>query len=78
MSAGRGFNDVHLVDALEALPCIARWFVAEWAPWYGPDGPGDAESDLKACRSRSEVPLCLVALGGRLASRAGCDLPQTS
>ena len=27
-----------------------------------PNGPGDAKSDLAACRSRDELPICLVAL----------------
>ena len=33
----------------------ARWY-------YGPGGPGDAESDLAACRGRGALPICLVAL----------------
>ena len=55
---------VHLLEAPEALPTLARWFVEEWAPYYGPDGPGDAERDLAACRGRDELPICLVALSG--------------
>ena len=55
---------VHLCDAPAAAPTLARWFVEEWAPWYGPDGPGDAAADLAACRSRDAMPLCLVALRG--------------
>jgi GNAT superfamily N-acetyltransferase len=47
------------------LPSLARRFVEEWAPWYGPDGAGNAEDDLKACRSQNELPLCLVILGER-------------
>ena len=53
---------VHLAEAPEAAPTLARWFVAEWAPWYGPGGAGDAEADLAACRSREALPICLVAL----------------
>jgi GNAT superfamily N-acetyltransferase len=55
---------VHVLDAPEAVPTLARWFVEEWSPWYGPDGPGDAQADLAACSSRSELPICLVALNG--------------
>ena len=51
----------HLIDAPEAVPILVDWFVAEWTPWYGPEGPGDAESDLAACSSRDTLPLCLVA-----------------
>ena len=45
-----------------AAPVLARWFVEEWTPWYGPDGPGDATSDLAACTGRDALPICLVAL----------------
>jgi GNAT superfamily N-acetyltransferase len=54
---------VHLLEAPGVVPTLARWFVEEWAPWYGPDGGGDAESDIAACRSRTRLPICLVALG---------------
>lgn len=53
---------VHLLDAPEAVPTLVRWFVAEWEPWYGPAGDGDAESDFAACRDRGALPICLVAL----------------
>ena len=53
---------VHLFEVPELAPTLERWFIEEWTPWYGPDGPGDAESDLSACRSRDELPICLVAL----------------
>lgn len=71
-SAPARFRIVHLVDAPEAASTLARWFVAEWEHWYGPDGPGDAASDLAASRSRDELPLCLVAvsLEGRVLGTA--------
>ena len=53
---------VHLLQVPEVAPVLARWFVEEWTPWYGPEGRGDAETDLAACRSRDTLPLCLVAL----------------
>lgn len=53
---------LHLIDRPEALPELARLFVAEWEPWYGPNGKGDAEADLRACDNRDALPLCLVAL----------------
>lgn len=53
---------VHLCDVPSAAPILARWFVEEWGPWYGPGGAGNAESDLAACRSRDALPICLVAL----------------
>ena len=51
----------HLADIPEALPELAQWFRAEWAPFYGPDGPGDAEADLHASMNRDALPICLVA-----------------
>ena len=53
---------VHLMDAPEVATKLERWFIDEWSPWYGPDGPGDAAMDLAACRSRDALPICLVVL----------------
>lgn len=66
MNAAKGPNlkIVHLLDVPGAAALLARWFVAEWGTWYGPDGPGDADSDLAACSRRDALPLCLVALNG--------------
>ncbi len=62
MTSHLNIRIVHLLEAPEVAPMLERWFIEEWMPWYGPDGPGDAESDLAACRSRDELPICLVAL----------------
>lgn len=51
----------HLFEAPEALPLLARWFVEEWGPYYGPEGPGDAEADLRAANDSGRLPICLVA-----------------
>jgi GNAT superfamily N-acetyltransferase len=53
---------IHLVEAPETVPTLARWFVEEWAPYYGPDGPGVAEEDLMACCNRDQIPIALVAV----------------
>ena len=52
----------HLCDVPEMLPVLEAWFVREWEPWYGPNGAGDAQRDLTACKSRDSLPICLVAL----------------
>lgn len=62
MASQMDFRIAHLFEAPEALPTLARWFVEEWEPWYGPDGEGDAEGDLAVCASRDALPVCLVAL----------------
>lgn len=62
MATRQDLSIVHLLEAPGAAPVLARWFVEEWTPWYGPDGQGDASRDLAACRSRDQLPVCLVAL----------------
>ncbi len=54
---------VHLVDFPQAIPVLTRWFIEEWEPFYGPEGPGDAKADLSACCRRDDLPIGLVALG---------------
>jgi len=51
-----------LVDHPELLPKLVEWFEAEWEPYYGADGPGDARADLAESMNRDALPICLVAL----------------
>jgi predicted N-acetyltransferase YhbS len=51
----------HLCDLPDLVATLESWFVAEWEPWYGPAGGGDAKADLAACTSHDALPLCLVA-----------------
>jgi GNAT superfamily N-acetyltransferase len=51
----------HLADYPEAIPVIRRWFEQEWAAYYSPGGPGDAEQDLLAYASRGTLPVGLIA-----------------
>jgi len=62
MAERRNLRIIHLLEAPDVAAELARWFIDEWTPWYGPDGEGDAEADLAACSSRSKLPICLVAL----------------
>ncbi|WP_136658822.1 GNAT family N-acetyltransferase [Nitratireductor sp. XY-223] len=52
----------HLADLPECIPLLAGWFVAEWEPYYGAAGPGDAKSDLADCCRRDGLPTALVAV----------------
>lgn len=54
---------VPLADMPEAIPTLAVFFLAEWEPYYGPDGPGDAEADLTECLNREHLPIAFVARG---------------
>ena len=62
----------HLSEIPDAVPVLAAWFVEEWMPYYGPDGPGDALADLEACGNGTTLPVCLVALdeGGEVLGTA--------
>ena len=53
---------VNLLEAPDKAPELARWYVAEWEPWYGPDGAGDAAADIAAYSGRDALPVCLIAL----------------
>lgn len=53
-----------LADHEAALLPLARLFESEWPPYYGPDGPGDAERDLREGCRPAGLPLTLVALSG--------------
>ena len=45
----------------DLLPLLAAWFKSEWPAYYGPGGPADAATDLRAYSSDSTVPIGLVA-----------------
>ena len=51
-----------LIDHPETIPQLVQWFEAEWAPYYGPDGPGVAKTDLRESANRDELPIALVSL----------------
>lgn len=50
-----------LAEHLQAVPELATWFKTEWPHWYGPGGPGDAESDLLAYANHGSLPLGVIA-----------------
>ena len=51
-----------LADHIEAIPTLKRWFELEWAPYYGPNGPGDAQKDIADSCNRDKLPVSLVAI----------------
>ncbi len=59
------FKIRYLADVPQAVPRLADYFRAEWRPYYGPSGPGDAAADIKACCQTDRLPLALVAIGHR-------------
>lgn len=55
---------VPLAAARDHIPTLVRWFEAEWAPWYGPNGHGDARHDLDRAARHAGLPYALIALAG--------------
>ncbi|MCR9135844.1 MAG: GNAT family N-acetyltransferase [Alphaproteobacteria bacterium] len=53
---------VPLADVTDTIAELADLLVAEWEPYYGPRGPGNAVDDLRARCNRNELPIALVAL----------------
>ncbi len=64
-----------LSDHPNVISELANWYVAEWGPYYGETGPGDARADLEARRSREALPLGIVAMeDGRVLATAALGL----
>jgi GNAT superfamily N-acetyltransferase len=53
-----------LADHKKVLPILTDWYLSEWEPYYGVDGPGDAKADLESRCNYKEIPLGLVAIEG--------------
>ena len=51
-----------LAEVPEAVPKLVKLFQEEWEAYYGPDGPGIAESDIWECCQINSIPLTLVAI----------------
>lgn len=51
----------YLADSPEVLQELEAWFLKEWEPYYGPNGPGDAAEDLRASCNHRVLPITLVA-----------------
>lgn len=51
-----------LADHPQALDTLKLWFQQEWAPYYGPAGPGNARQDLEDCCNLNELPIGLQAI----------------
>ena len=50
-----------LKDCPSAIPELVDLFLAEWTPWYGPGGNGNAEADLLSCLNSERLPIAVVA-----------------
>ena len=68
-----------LADHTEAIATLADWYLLEWEPYYGVDGPGDARADLKSRCNRKKTPIGLVAIeGDQVCGTIALDLDVTT
>ncbi len=68
-----------ICDHCEAISTLALWYEAEWQPYYGVDGPGDARADLEARCNRYQIPIGLVAVeDDRILGTVALDLDVTT
>ena len=51
----------YLSNHREMLPILKLWFETEWASYYGPEGPGDAQTDLATYANGTNLPVGVVA-----------------
>ena len=51
-----------LAEVPEVVPKLVELFQEEWEAYYGPEGPGIAESDLWECCQINSIPLTLIAI----------------
>ena len=58
-----GFRIGRLADHQHCVAALAAAYRAEWPQWYGADGPGEAETDLRERANPARLPLGIVALG---------------
>lgn len=64
-----------LVEHPESIPELAEWYLSEWEPYYGNDGPGDALADLRSRCNRAQIPIGFVAVeDGEALGTAALDL----
>lgn len=68
-----------LADYPESIPMLADWYISEWEPYYGVNGPGDARADLESRRNRNEIPIGFVAIEDRaICGTAALDLDEAT
>ncbi len=72
------FRIILLAEVPFAIPVLVRLFVEEWYSWYGPEGSGNAEADLKRCYNREKLPIALVALNAESEVLGTISLKQES
>ncbi len=68
-----------LAEHPESIPVLVDWYMSEWEPYYGPNGPGDAHADLRSRCNRDEIPIGLVAVeDGAILGTAAVDVDEAT
>ena len=68
-------NTELLAEHPESLHELAAWYLSEWEPYYGADGPGDALAELRSRCNRAEIPIGFVAVeDGQIIGTAALDV----
>ena len=63
-----------LSDHEWVIPTLVEWYRSEWEPYYGADGPGDAQSELVSRCNCDGLPYGLVAIeNNRVVGTAALD-----
>jgi len=57
-------NIALLADHSDVIATLANWYLSEWEPYYGVNGPGDAWADLESRCNHAAIPIGLVAMEG--------------
>ncbi len=68
-----------LADNTEILPTLVDWYEREWSPYYGVDGPGNAQVDLASRCNKDAIPVGFVAKeNNQLLGVAALDLDSAT
>ncbi len=68
-----------LADHPETIDILAGWYLAEWEPYYGAHGPGNARADLESRCNSQNLPIGLVAIErGQVCGTIALDLDATT
>lgn len=68
-----------LSEHMDVIPTLVKWYMSEWGPYYGINGPGNAQRDLMSRCKTDTTPLGLVAIeNGNVLGTAALDHDDTT
>lgn len=56
-----GLCFARLADHPACQPVVCAWLQAQWPGWYGPDGPGDVQADVRRYGQADGLPAGVLA-----------------